>query len=177
MRVSKLSKGQHCPCVMLSLIYTKASLKCYATKATVYWDQCWPGDRQRAEILKGQHNQTHRDAPRPPGILRMGAVFKNHDAIVSLKMGNSVTLESSQNCLKCIMLDKRDREENDSCFFGLQNRFLPVLPRTSLFTTNTQNWRKTINLVATAYLQLTNTESANKGEPAIRGKRNSEHIK
>ena len=62
-------------------------------------------DRQQAEILKGQHSQTRRNAPRPTGILWMGTIFKNHDAIVSLKMCDLVTLESSQNCLKCIMLD------------------------------------------------------------------------
>ena len=71
-----------------------------------------------------------------------------------VKMCNLVILESSQNCLKCTMLDKEDRGENDSCFFGLQKRFLPILPMTSLFITNTQNWRKTINLVATAYLNF-----------------------
>lgn len=40
--------------------------------------------------------------------------------------------ESSQNCLKCIMLDEKDTGENDSCFFGLKNGFLYILPITSL---------------------------------------------
>lgn len=67
----------------------------------------------------------------------MGAIFKNHDAIVSLKMCNLVILESSQNCLKCIMLDKIEEKTIAAYQSGLQNRFLPILPMTSLFTINT----------------------------------------